>query len=41
MHLMKRGLLALSVLAAVGGSTGGLLASQAGASPTRGPRSSG
>lgn len=37
MHIMRRGLLALSVLAAVGGTTGGLLAAQAGASPTRGP----
>jgi hypothetical protein len=37
MHIMKRGMLALSVLAAVGGTTGGLLASQAGAQPTRGP----
>ena len=36
MHIIKRGLLALSVLAAVGGTTGGLLATQAGASPTRG-----
>ena len=37
MHIIKRGLLGLSVLAAVGGTTGGLLAAQAGASPTRGP----
>jgi hypothetical protein len=36
MHILKRGLLALSVMAAVGGTTGGLLAAQAGASPTRG-----
>ena len=36
MHIIKRGLLAVSVLAAVGGTTGGLLATQAGASPTRG-----
>ena len=37
MHIIKCGLLGLSVLAAVGGTTGGLLAAQAGASPTRGP----
>ncbi len=37
MHMMKRGLLALSMVAAVGGTTAGLLASQASASPTRGP----
>lgn len=36
MHILKRGLLGLSVLAAVGGTTGGLLASQASAAPTRG-----
>lgn len=37
MHILKRGLLALSVVAAAGGTTGGLLASTAGAQPTRGP----
>jgi hypothetical protein len=36
MHMMKRGLIALSVMAAVGGTTVGLLASEASASPTRG-----
>ena len=36
MHTIKRGLIALSVVAAVGGTTGGLLASAASASPTRG-----
>ena len=37
MNMVKRGLIALSVVAAVGGTTGGLLASAASASPTRGP----
>jgi hypothetical protein len=36
MHMMKRGLLALTMVAAAGGTTVGLLASQASASPTRG-----
>ena len=36
MNMVKRGLIALSVVAAVGGTTGGLLASAASASPTRG-----
>jgi hypothetical protein len=36
MHMLKRGLLALTVVAAAGGTTAGLLASQASASPTRG-----
>jgi hypothetical protein len=36
MHMMRRGLLALSVVAVVGGTTGGLLASQASATPTKG-----
>jgi hypothetical protein len=37
MHMMKRGLIALTLVAAVGGTTGGLLASAASATPTRGP----
>ena len=37
MNIVKRGLLGLSVLAAVGGTTGALLASQASAAPTSGP----
>jgi hypothetical protein len=37
MNMMKRGLIALSVMAAVSGATGGLLASAASAHPTRGP----
>ena len=37
MNMVKRGLIALSVVAAVGGTTGGLLASAASASPSRGP----
>jgi hypothetical protein len=37
MNMIKRGLIALSVVAAVGGTTGGLLASAASAQPTRGP----
>jgi hypothetical protein len=37
MNMMKRGLIALAVTAAVGGTAGGLLASAASASPTRGP----
>ena len=37
MHIIKRGLLALSALAVVGGTAGGFLAAQARASPTRGP----
>ena len=36
MHILKRGLLAASVLAVTGGTAGGLLASSVGASPTRG-----
>ncbi len=37
MNMLKRGLLALTVVAAAGGTTAGLLASQASAAPTRGP----
>jgi hypothetical protein len=37
MNIFKRGLLALTVVTAAGGTTAGLLASQASASPTRGP----
>ena len=37
MNMMKRGLIALSMVAAVGGTTAGLLASEASAQPTRGP----
>ncbi len=37
MNMMKRGLMALTMVAAVGGTTGGLLASQASAQSTRGP----
>ena len=36
MHVVKRGLLALSVAAAVSGTTGGIVASTASADPTRG-----
>ena len=36
MHMLKRGLLALSVLTIAGGTAGGLLASTANAAPTRG-----
>jgi hypothetical protein len=36
MHILKRGLLALSAVAVVGGTAGGFLASTAGASPSRG-----
>ncbi len=36
MHMMKRGLLALTMVAAVGGATSGLLVSQASATSTRG-----
>jgi hypothetical protein len=36
MNMMKRGLIALSVVAAVGGTTAGLLATAASAQPTRG-----
>jgi hypothetical protein len=36
MNMMKRGLIALSVVAAVGGATSGLLVSQASATSTRG-----
>lgn len=37
MNVLKRGLLALTVVAAAGGTTAGLVASQASAAPTRGP----
>jgi hypothetical protein len=36
MHIVKRGLIALSMVAAVGGTTAGLLATAASAQPTRG-----
>ena len=39
MHMMKRGLLALTMVAAVGGATSGLLVSQASAGSMRGRRS--
>jgi hypothetical protein len=37
MRALRRGLLAVTVMAAAGGATAGLVASQASASPTRGP----
>ena len=37
MNMVKRGLIALSVVAAIGGTTGGPLVSAAAAQPTRGP----